>query len=174
MALSLTLYSVNAHHKEQNNMAVYQSLLFLHIVAVAYWVGGMMHMQFAVRPTAVAMLEAPQRLPFLAGSLARFLRGVGIAVVTLLISGVGMMYFLMKGGQGLPASIHAMIGLGMIMIAVFGHIRFAAFPKLLRANQAQDWPQGAKLLAGIRRMVLLNIFLGVATIAVATLGRAWL
>lgn len=158
--------------RKQAAMAVYQSLLFLHILAVVAWVGGMSLMHFAVRPSAVELLAPPQRLPLLAAVLGRFFTKVLIAIVALVISGAGMMHFLMAGGTGLPPSVHAMTTLAVIMMAIFGHVRMAAYPRLRRAVAAQDWPLAGTALTTIRRLVLLNLVLGVITIAVATIGRA--
>ena len=50
------------------NPTIYSFLIFLHVCAAAFWVGGMATMHFAVRPAAVALLQPPQRLPFMAAA----------------------------------------------------------------------------------------------------------
>ena len=45
---------------------VYTTLLFVHLIGVVVWVGGMFVMHFAVRPAAAGQLPPPQRLPLLA------------------------------------------------------------------------------------------------------------
>ena len=149
----------------------YTILLFLHIAAVIIWVGGMAIMHFAVRPSAVEMLEPPQCLPFMAATLGRFFVAVSISIITLLISGAGMLY-LMTGLSRVPPSVHAMVGLGLIMMAIFGHIRFAAFPRLRRAVATAAWPDAARQLTVIRHAVAINLALGFLTVAVAILGRS--
>ncbi|HZZ05062.1 CopD family protein, partial [Paraburkholderia sp.] len=69
--------------------------------------------------------------------------------------------------------LHAMAGLGIVMMLIFGHIRFAVFPRIRRAVQAQKWPDGAQAVGTIRRLVLINIVLGVVTIGVAVLSRGF-
>lgn len=142
--------------------------LFLHIAAVVVWVGGMSFAHFCMRPSALA-LPPPQRLPLMAGALGRFFAQVLVALVLLWVSGLAMM--LAVGFAGSPPAWHAMLGLGLVMTLVFLVIRFLRWPRLREAVARGDWPAGAAALDGIRRLVMLNLALGVLTIAVATLGR---
>lgn len=145
--------------------------VYLHLVAAAFWVGGMATLHFAVRPAAAATLEPPQRLPFMAAALARFFAGVTIAIVVVLLSGLGLIW-LAGGFARVPASVHAMFGVGLLMMALFLHIRLALFPRLRKAVTARDWPAGAVALAGIRRWVGVNLGLGVVVFALGLAGRA--
>lgn len=150
----------------------YTLLIFVHVSAAAFWVGGMATMHFAVRPAAVALLQPPQRLPFMAGALQRFFTGVTLAVVLLWISGLAML--MAQGGMaGTHWRVHAMLTLAGVMSAIYGHIRMASFRRLRLAVQAADWPAAAARLNQIRRLVALNLSLGVLTLAVALVGRAF-
>ncbi|HQR75325.1 MAG TPA: CopD family protein [Burkholderiaceae bacterium] len=152
---------------------VYTTLLFIHLVGVVVWVGGMFVMHFAVRPAAAGLLPPPQRLPLLATVLGRFFFWVSIAIVAILASGIG----LILGGGGFGnahVSVHVMFAIGLAMMAIYLHIRLAPFPRLQRAVAAADWPTAARNLDTIRRLVLTNLVLGVATTAVATIGRSLL
>src|SRR5512137_1875877 len=71
-------------------MRLYALMVFLHVLAVVVWVGGMFVMHFAVRPVAVAQLPPAQRLPLLAGILGRFFGWVTAAVLLVLATGVAM------------------------------------------------------------------------------------
>ncbi|MEC5396900.1 CopD family protein [Uliginosibacterium sp. H1] len=146
-------------------------LVFLHIAAAIVWIGGMAIMHFAVRP-AVAQLEPPKRLPLMHAILARFFTMVSIAVPVLLISGIWLMSLMMGSGGRPPVSIHVMAGVGILMMAIYGHIRFALFPRLRRGVTAQDWASAAAALGGIRKLVAINLGLGTLTVAIALLGRA--
>lgn len=149
---------------------MYAALLFLHILGVTLWVGGMAFAHFALRP-AVQSLEVPTRLNLMADVLGRFLNIAGIAVLCVLISGFGM--FFMAGGRAVPVAWHIMAGLGCLMALIYGHIRFALFMRLRRAVAAQTWPEAATALGKLRQQVSMNLLLGLLTIAVATLvGRA--
>ena len=145
-------------------------LLLLHLLSAAFWVGGMAVMHFAVRPSAVAVLQPPLRLPLMAQALSRFFAGVSVAIVVLLASGLGMVW-LAGGFARVHWSVHAMLALGLVMMAVFLHIRFAPYPRLLRAVAGREWPVAAAQLNMIRRLVELNLVLGLTVFALAIVGR---
>lgn len=147
-------------------------LLFLHLIAVTFWVGGMAVMHFAVRPAAVVTLEPPQRLAFMAAALSRFFVGVSIAVAATLVSGL---WLLMAGGgfARVHWSVHGMFTGGLVMMALFLHIRFAPYPRLRRAVAAGDGPAAAAQLGSIRKLVAVNLTLGVVVVALAVVGRAF-
>ncbi len=167
-------------------MRLYAFLLFLHVMGVVIWVGGMFMMHFAVRPSAVELLPPPQRVPMLAATLRRFFRWVTIAVLVVLISGllmffgIGMAAGAMAAGKNAflegirlaHVSVHAMFVIGLVMMAVYAHIRVAPFKRLQAAVAAQDWAAGALQLDQVRLLVAINLALGVIVIGVATLGRA--
>lgn len=154
-------------------MTRYAILLFLHIAAVIVWVGGMSIMHFAVRPAATQSLEPAQRLPFMAATLQRFFVAVTLSIITILVTGGWMMHDMAALGR-LPRSVQAMAGLGIVMMAIFGHIRLAAYPHFVRAVGTSSWPDAAARLASIRQLVAVNLALGVVTLAAAILGRTLL
>ena len=112
-------------------MGGYNLLLLVHVLAVVLWVGGMGFAHFFLRP-AVQALEPPQRLTLMRAVLQRFLAAAGIAVLVVLASGGAL---LALGATG--RSIHAMTAGGVVMAAVYGHVRFALYPRLARAVAAQ-------------------------------------
>jgi uncharacterized membrane protein len=67
--------------------------------------------------------------------------------------------------------VHIMMLLGYIMTAIFMHVYFAPFKRLKAAVVLQDWPTAGKNLNVIRKMVLLNLVLGLITITIASAGR---
>jgi uncharacterized membrane protein len=146
-------------------------LLFLHLLAAAFWVGGMATMHFAVRPAAVASLEPPLRLPFMAAALSRLFVGVSTAIAVLLATGLGLVW-LHGGFARVHWSVHAMFTLGLVMMALFLHLRFAPYPRLVRAVAAHEWPAAAANLNTVRKLVSVNLVLGVLVFAIAVLGRA--
>jgi uncharacterized membrane protein len=154
-------------------MTAFAIFLFLHVVAVIVWVGGMALMHFAVRPSAVETLEPSQRLSFMAATLRRFFVAVTISIGVLLVTGMWMMHF-MASVDRLPHSVEMMAGLGIVMMAIFGHVRFAAYPRLRNAVAVQNWAEAAGRLATVRKLVEINLVLGVITVAVAIIGRALL
>lgn len=141
----------------------------LHIAAAIVWLGGMTLMIFAVRPTAIAQLQPPQRIPFLAGALARFFVLVWVCIAVLLAT--GLVTLLQIGMKNAPLGLHLMLGIGLAMMAIFGHLYFAPFQRLKRAVAAQDWPTGGAQLAQLHKLVVTNFCLGwVAVVAVRWLA----
>jgi uncharacterized membrane protein len=59
---------------------------------------------------------------------------------------------------------------GVIMMLIFAHIFFAPYRRLKRAVAAQDWQAGGAAMATIRKLVGINLILGLLTIAIGTLG----
>ena len=153
-------------------ITLYAVLVFLHVLAVVIWVGGMFVMHTAVRPSAVQLLEPPQRLPLMTAILGRFFTWVAAAVLVTLATGVAMIA-LAGGIRPLHGSVYWMFGVGVVMMLIYGHIRFAPFPRLQRAVAAKDWPTAARNLDLIRVMVSVNLAFGILTIMIATLGRAF-
>jgi len=167
-------------------MRLYALMLFLHVLAVAVWVGGMFVMHFAVRPSAIELLAPPQRLPLMAAALRRFFGWVTVAVLVVLASGLLMFVgigvaagataasrnALVEGLRLAHPSVHLMFALGLAMMAIYAYIRGAPFLRLQAAVAAQDWPAGAAQLDRIRALVATNLVLGVIVIGVSTLGRA--
>ena len=150
----------------------YRLLLLAHLLGVIVWVGGMFFAHFALRPAAADLLQPPARLPLLAATLGRFFSWVEGAIVLILASGIWMMV-IAGGARGMfavPAYIHLMLTTGVIMMAIFGHIRFAGHKRLTRAVAAADWPAGARAMAQIRLLVLVNLVLGLLTVAAAVAG----
>lgn len=142
-------------------------LLFLHLVAVVVWVGGMFFAYLCLRPVAATALEPQQRLALWAGVLGRFFPWVWLAVVLILGSGMTIMASV---GWHVPVQWHLMLTLGIIMMLIFAHLYFAPYPRLRRSVAAADWPRAAAALNQIRIMVGVNLALGMSTIAIATLG----
>lgn len=145
--------------------------LLLHLLAVVAWVGGMFFSHFCMRPAAVATLEPPQRLPFLAAALGRFFSLVAASLVLLWGSGIAMFAQLSVAGGKPPLSWNLMAAIALVMTAVFTVIWLRRHPAMLAALADGDLRAAASALDGIRRLVALNLWLGMLTIAVATVGR---
>ncbi|WP_422392608.1 DUF4149 domain-containing protein [Mycetohabitans rhizoxinica] len=145
-----------------------EAAMFLHIAAVVIWVGGMTFVQFCLRP-ALSDVSPQLRLPLLDSVFGRFFRLVAVAIVVILATGVFMLVTL--GGAQANWPMHAMAAIGVLMMLLFGHIRFALYPRLQRAVQAQNWPDGARVVTGLRRLVAVNLALGIVAIALGVIGR---
>ena len=146
-------------------------LKLVHLISIVIWVGGMFFAHFFLRP-AVQGLQPPERVKLMHSVLQRFFAVVMVLVVVVLASGVGMIgsVHAMAGAVGgkfnMPATWIVMSVLGVVMMAVFGHIRFALFKRLDRAVAAKDWPAGGKALESIRKWVAFNLALGLVIVLV--------
>ena len=134
---------------------MYEIIKFVHLAAGIVWIGGMAIMIWAIRPVAIAQLEPALRLPLLGGILARFFKIVGLCVLLLLGSG-GMM--LMGVDMRLaPRGWHVMLGVGLLMCLIFGHLYFGPFRKMQAALRAGDLSIAGGQLSKIHPLVLLIV-----------------
>ncbi|TNF57461.1 MAG: hypothetical protein EP308_02260 [Burkholderiales bacterium] len=153
---------------------IYAILKLLHVLAIIVWIGGMVFAHFFLRPAAM-QLAPPQRVPLMHAALGRFFSAVLVAIVLVLASGLWMIGRVAKEtvqaglAFNMPLDWTIMAALGIVMMAIFGHIRFALFKRLSRAATAQDWSAGAAALASIRTWVGINLVLGVVIIAITLL-----
>jgi uncharacterized membrane protein len=142
--------------------------LFAHLAAAIFWMGGMGFLLLALRPALHAQLQPPVRLPLIALVLARFFAVVGISIAVLLATGV---WLILQAGSGVPRGWHAMAGLGLVMMLIFGHIWFAPYRRLKLAVGAGDWPTGGKCMGQITLLARINFAIGWLAIAAVMLWR---
>ena len=143
--------------------------LFLHLLGVVTWVGGMAFAYLCLRPAA-AILPPAQRLALWQGVFERFFVLVWISIALILISGFGSLA--LRGFGNAPAAWHLMMLVGLVMVAIFVSLWFGAWPRLKQAVATEHWARGAAALNVIRQRVAINVSLGVFNIATATLGLA--
>ena len=137
----------------------------LHVSAVVIWVGGMLFAHMGLRPVAASQLEPPVRLKLWVGVFGRFFPWVWICVAVILATGFWIIFSAYGGFKGLPMSINVMMAMGIIMMLIFFHVFFAPYKRLKQAVIAEDWPEGGKNLAQIRKLVGINMTIGLLTIA---------
>ncbi|MEQ6916596.1 CopD family protein [Halomonas aquatica] len=145
--------------------------LSLHLLAAVIWVGGMFFAWVILRPVAGDLLEPPQRLTLWYHVFKRFFPWVWASMAVLLTTGLWMIFGVFGGMGGAAAHVHLMLATGLSMMAIFLHIWFAPFPRLGRAVASEDWPMGGKQLAQIRRLIGINLIIGMITVLVASGGR---
>jgi uncharacterized membrane protein len=148
---------------------LHQALLLLHLLAAMAWVGGMFFAYFCLRPSAAEVLAPPQRLPLWLATLGRFLRYMSVAVLVVLASGLGML--LPVGFQAAPVGWHVMFATGLVMAAVYAYVHLGLLPQLRAHCGASAWPAAAQALNRIRRLVALNLALGVVAVVAAASAR---
>ena len=144
----------------------------VHLLAALIWVGGMFFAYVVLRPAAVEILEPPQRLRLWDAVFRRFFRWVWSAVSILMVSGLYMIY--LDGGIVHAASyIRLMLALGLLMMVIYAYVYFACYVPFSLNVAKQRWKEAAEILGKIRKLIALNLTLGLLTVCVAVIGGAW-
>lgn len=148
-------------------------LLFLHLAGVVVWVGGMAFAHGCLRPAAAETLAPAERLKLMCEALGRFFVFVAWALVLIWVSGIAMFAQLSMAGGRPPMSWNAMALIALVMSVIFAVIWLRPHVRMQAALAAGDLGAAGAALAGIRRLVSVNLVLGFVTIAVATIGRLY-
>ena len=138
-------------------MTAFALVYTLHVLAALIWVGGMFFAWMVLRPAAGVALEGPARLKLWVQVFPRFFLWVWAAVVVLQFAGFELA----------PRYVQVMMGLYVVMVALFIRIQALQLPELRRAVAAEQWPEGAAVLGRIRRLVGINLIVGLVLVAVA-------
>ncbi|MDP1527670.1 MAG: CopD family protein [Rhodocyclaceae bacterium] len=155
---------------------LYALLKTIHVLSVILWVGGMIFAELFLRP-ALAALAPPERLRLTQAVLARFFTAVLWASALALGSGVWMIGRVAKaavqsgGSFSMPLSWTVMAGLGVLMVALFGYIRFVLYPRFAATVAAADWTQAAERLQPLRLWVRVNLVIGLVIVGVLYLAH---
>ena len=149
-------------------MTPFALIYSLHVLAAVIWVGGMFFAWMVLRPATAAVLAPPERLKLWADVFRRFFLWVWITLLVLPISGVGMWHMRFGVMESAPRYVHIMAGLYLVMLALFLRIQLLQLPVLQRAVVAENWPEGGTALGQIRKLVGINLLLGILIIAVAS------
>jgi uncharacterized membrane protein len=146
--------------------------LAVHVLAAVVWVGGMFFAYVVLRPVA-GELEPMPRLRLWRGVFERFFPWVWASIVGLLLSGYGMLLFGLGGFADAGLHVHLMQATGLVMMALFLHLYFAPWRRLQRELEQGDGVAAAVQLGQIRRIVAINLVLGLITAAIGASGRFW-
>ena len=156
---------------------MYDYAKLLHLISGIVWMGGMTFMLFALRPAALASLEAQPRAVLMGEVWKRFYILVLLSIVLLFTTGTHLYTATFRAaklatGQGsVPLGWNIMLVLGLVMMLIFGHIYFAGFKKYKRAVAAGEWPLAAKAASLMHTMTLINFTLGWLAIVAVRLVR---
>ena len=145
-------------------MTVYTGLKALHLLCAVLWVGGMFFAYVVLRPSLSA-IEAPQRMLMHTQVFKRFFLVVWHAMPVILITGFAMLG-LLGGIADQPWQVHVMLALGLLMAAVFLALYFGPYRVLRRTTERQRM---ASSLNSIRKLIGINLILGLVTVIVAGL-----
>jgi len=143
----------------------------IHLLAVLVWVGGMFFAYVVLRPAAVETLEPPQRLRLWDAVLRRFFNWVWVAIGAILVTGLYLIY-LSGGITHVAHHVHAMLALGLLMMVIYGYVFFGCYVPLSLHVAKQRWKEAAEQLGRIRKLVALNLALGLLILFVVAIGLA--
>ena len=146
-------------------MTIYAGLKALHLLCAVLWVGGMFFAYVVLRPS-LAAIEAPQRMLLQTQVFKKFFRLIWHAMPLIIITGFVMLFAFGQGMAGAPWQIHAMLGLGLLMSAVFLAIVFGPY---LQFRRTTDRNRMVSSLDKIRKLIGVNLVLGLITIVIAGL-----
>jgi uncharacterized membrane protein len=148
-------------------MSLWSWLLALHILCAVLWVGGMFFAYVVLRPS-LSVLEPPQRLLLHTQIFRRFFLVVWHVMPLLLLSGFAILFGFYGGMAGVGWNVHAMMGLGVLMAIIFLALVFGPYARFRRTTDR------ARMVANIdtvRKLIGLNLVLGLITVVIAALGR---
>jgi uncharacterized membrane protein len=144
----------------------------LHVLAAVVWVGSMFFAYVVLRPS-VGPLSSEMRLALWHMVFRRFFPFVWASIFVLLVSGYGMMFLSFGGFAGAGLYIQMMQGVGIVMMLLFLHLFFGPWRRFSDAVAGKHFPEATERLAQIRRIVAVNLVLGLLTIIVGASGRFW-
>jgi Predicted integral membrane protein len=125
-----------------------------------------------LRPAA-GFMDGPVRARMWDGSLGRFFVWVWVAVILMLLSGLAMIGQL-GGFAHVGMYVNLMFALGIVMMLIYAHVFFAPYKRLHRAVAAGDSATAARQIGQIRRLVAINLVLGIIVLLLASAGKYWL
>jgi len=143
------------------------TLLAIHLLSAALWVGGMYYAVMVLRPS-LAVLEGQARVQLHMQTLQRFFRLVWHVMPLMFITGWLMVFGVWGGFVTVPLSINIMQGLAVLMAGVFLYVYFKPWQRVRRAIRPT-----AEQFDAIRKLVLLNLVLGAGAIIAGSLGHVW-
>jgi uncharacterized membrane protein len=142
----------------------------LHILSAVIWVGGMFFAYMCLRPVAAKLLEPPIRLSLWTDIFARFFNWVWVSVILLIITGHWMILNL-GGIDAVSRYIIIMQVSGYVMITLYLYVFFVPYQALKKHVEGSRWQEAGSNLNRIRRIVAINVLLGLFTILTAAAGR---
>lgn len=143
--------------------------LALHVLAAIVWVGGMFFAYLAVRP-ALGELDTKHRARIWAAIFRRFFPWVWACIAALLASGFYLAIISFDSLSQAPIFVHVMMGLGIVMMAIFAYVFFVPYPQLKTAVQTGSEPLAVHAMVRIRMLIAVNLTLGIIVVLVGMLG----
>ncbi len=149
-------------------MNVWGWVLAVHVLCAVIWVGGMFFAYIVLRPS-LSVLEPIQRIALHTQVFRRFFLVVWHVMPLILLSGFGVLFGFYGGPANVPWNINVMMLLGLIMSAVFLLIVFGPYARFRRTT---DRATAAAAIDSIRKLIAVNLVLGIIVVIVALLRGA--
>ena len=146
-------------------MMVREWVLAVHVLCAVIWVGGMFFAYVVLRPS-MSVLEPIQRIALHTQIYRRFFLVVWHAMPLILLSGFVVLFGFYGGMEFVGWNVHLMMLLGLIMSAVFLLIFFGPYARFRRTT---DRTVAAASIDRIRKLIGINLVLGIVTVVVALL-----
>ena len=140
-------------------------VLAVHVLCAVVWVGGMFFAYVVLRPS-LAVLEPMQRIALHTQVFRRFFLVIWHAMPLILLSGFAVLFGFYGGMAFVGWNVHVMMLLGLIMSAIFLLIVFGPYARFRRTT---DRTTAAASIDRIRKLIGVNLVLGLVTIVVALL-----
>jgi uncharacterized membrane protein len=147
-------------------MNYFALLKAVHVLCAVLWVGGMFFAYVVLRPS-LAVLDPPQRMLLHTQVFRRFFLVVWHAMPLIILSGLALLFRYYGGLDHVDWAVHAMLGLGLLMAAVFIAIVFGPYRRFRRTANRDVMLSS---LNSIRRMIGINLVLGLVTVVIAMFG----
>ena len=143
-------------------ISLYGLLRAVHVLCAVVWVGGMFFAYLVLRPS-LSVLEPAQRMALHGQVFRRFFLIVWHAMPLLILTGLVMIFTVFGGMAGVSWNVNVMMLLGLVMAGIFIALFFGPY----RAFRAAPGPAS---LDAIRKLIGINLVLGLLTAAIAVLG----
>lgn len=146
-------------------MNVWGWVTAVHVLCAVLWVGGMFFAYVVLRPS-LSVLEPIQRIALHTQVFRRFFLVVWHAMPLILLTGFAMLFVEYGGMAGVGWNVHLMLLLGLLMSAVFLVIFFGPYARFRRTTERNT---AAACIDQIRKLIAVNLVLGIVTVVVALL-----
>tara|TARA_R110000787_G_scaffold239367_8_gene345646 strand:+ start:12287 stop:12769 length:483 start_codon:yes stop_codon:yes gene_type:complete len=154
-------------------MLISPLMLGLHALAATVWVGGMFFAYVILRPSVPGIDPPPERLKLWDRVFGKFFNWVWLAVIILPLTGYLQVFGDFGGFAGAGLHIHWMHGTGWLMILLFVYLYMKPYKLFKAAVAEQNWDVAKTNLERIRKIVAINLVLGLITVLLGSAGRLW-
>ena len=126
-----------------------------------------------LRPALGALAQPADRLTLMRATFQKFFPWVWLSIVLLFASGYVVLFTEQGGFAFAGAHVHIMHGIGWVMALLFAWLYWAAWSDFREAVDAANWPQAGQDMNRIRKIIAVNLPLGLIVVVIGASGRWW-